>query len=475
MTTVILIGGLLMVAALAVAMIEPRWRLPALAFGLLAIPGNIDDLLPQMVLDPHAVLDATAAVITFADLLLVWAVVLTIREARPLGGTIRHLIALAIALAAIATTVSIVNMAQGVDLPSVVRGIVLFARIPALLYLAGALRSELGDGRLLAYAIVAGGIVLLGNGIYTTISADLGRFTAKTFGRNGFAIALTVVTVVGSALACDLWSKARTGRHRAAALACGIVAAACLFGMSATGTRMALIVSIAAAGAALLLYPRRLDRAAFRGILITSVIAIVIVVASIAMTAAGGRTVSFFTDPETIVGVVTNPGGVPTATEIRTRGQFWALAAQMALARPLTGVGPFQWNVVRYKLEPNGPVVVADSHQSYLQIAAEYGFVTLAAYLVTLGAAALAVVAGIWSRERRATLGWTGIGLVVGSAVIPLAALTNAHIINPRNGPLEWLLIATGLSLVVAAGERLPTRANSAMTTLAGTTPDPPG
>ena len=40
-----------------------------------------------------------------------------------------------------------------------------------------------------------------------------------------------------------------------------------------------------------------------------------------------------------------------------------------------------------------------------------------------------------------------------------------AHIVNPRDGPLEWLLIATGLSLVVTAGERLPERAISAMTT----------
>ena len=116
MTTVILIGGLLMVAALAVAMIDPKWRLPALAFGLLALPGNIDDLLPQMVLDPHPVIDATAAIITFADLLLAWAVILTeTRERRPIGTTIRQLIALAIALATIAAIVSIVNLAQGVD------------------------------------------------------------------------------------------------------------------------------------------------------------------------------------------------------------------------------------------------------------------------------------------------------------------------------------------------------------------------
>ena len=87
-----------------------------------------------------------------------------------------------------------------------------------------------------------------------------------------------------------------------------------------------------------------------------------------------GATVSVITEPDTTVDVVTDPGGEPTETEIRSRGEFWNLAIQMARADPLTGVGPFQWNVVRYDWTRTGPVVVADSHETYLQIAAEYGF-----------------------------------------------------------------------------------------------------
>ncbi len=474
MTTAILVAGLLMVAALAVACVRSSWRLPALAFGALAIPGNVDDLLPQMTLDPHDIRDTLAPVVTSLDVLIAWAVVLTLLERRSLGSTATRLVLLAIGFATVASVTVFVHLAEGLDPAAGIRGLVLVWRIPALLYLALALRTELGSGRLLGLAIVAGGVILLGNGIYTTLSGELERFTAKTFGRNGFAIALSVVSVVGAGMAFELWSKARTNIERLGAIGCGAVASACLYGMSATGTRMAFLVILFAAAAALVLYPGRIGRRQLRGIAITGAIAVAVLAASVLFTTAGGRTVSVITDPETTVDVVTDPGDTPTETEIRSRGEFWDLAIEMAQSAPFVGVGPFQWNVLRYQLDPTGPVVVADAHESYLHIAAEYGFIVLGLYLALLAACGLRTLWSIISRSNRMSIGWAGMGIVIGAAVIPLAATTNAHVINPRNGPLEWLLIGAATAIAVSLAERSGSFAEQPVAVPSGATTAPP-
>ena len=45
-------------------------------------------------------------------------------------------------------------------------------------------------------------------------------------------------------------------------------------------------------------------------------------------------------------------------------------------------------------------------------------------------------------------------GIVIASGIIPIAAMTNAHLISPRNGPLEWLLLAAATGLCLAVRER---------------------
>ena len=82
MTTAILIGGLIVTLLVAIAMRRPEWRLPAVIFAILAIPGNVDNLMPQMRLDPNALANNTAPVVSFVDVLIVWALVLAFREGR---------------------------------------------------------------------------------------------------------------------------------------------------------------------------------------------------------------------------------------------------------------------------------------------------------------------------------------------------------------------------------------------------------
>jgi O-antigen ligase len=127
----------------------------------------------------------------------------------------------------------------------------------------------------------------------------------------------------------------------------------------------------------------------------------------------------------------------------------------MARAEPLTGVGPFQWNVHRYVLDPKGPVIVVDAHNSYLQIAAEYGLVTLAVYGALLAHAMLIIGLSVLRRERRARIGWAGIGICVAAFTYPFAELTNSHFFNVRLGAVGWLLIATAVTLVAGRASAL--------------------
>ncbi len=457
MTTAILVAGLAMVVGLAAAATRPEWRIPALAFGLLAIPGNVDDLLPQMTLDPHPLAGAMAPALTFNDLLLVWALALTIRERHALTAWLRRFVILGTVLAVVASVSAAVAAVNGVELGAVIRGGILFARIPVYLYLAGALREELGDGSRLGFAIAAGAVFLLGNGVYTTFSDGDDRFTARTFGRNGLAVALTVAAVVASGVAFRHVEAMRGhGLRRVVTPICGVIAVACIFAMMQTGTRMALLLLLGAGVLALIAFPARLDRSRLRPIAVTGLILTATLAAS-SLTDAGTRTMSVM-NPGSTVDAVGNLEDSAAAAEIRSRSAFWNAALTMARSNPVFGVGPFQMNIQRYVLDPSGPVVVADTHLAYLQIGAEFGLPTLLLYLSLLFSCLLTVAANLRTTAARAALGWAGLGIAIASVLFPMAALTNSHLFNPRNGPLEWLLLGSATALAIAVGERLGAR-----------------
>ena len=141
---------------------------------------------------------------------------------------------------------------------------------------------------------------------------------------------------------------------------------------------------------------------------------------------------------------------VAEGSEVRSRNQFWSLAIQMAEAHPITGVGPFQWNIQRYILDPKGPKVVADSHNAYLQIAAEYGIPALLLYGLILAAALFVIVRGAWRGRLTRREGWAAAAIATAALVYPLGELTNSHLFNVRNGAFGWLLIA--VALVMSSG-----------------------
>lgn len=436
--------GLLLVCGLL--LVRPAWRVPVIAFLLLAMPGNVDDLMPQMTLDVHPIPFNTGPAISFIDVLIVVAVILTAVE-RPAGRSGRGLWLLLGGLVLTSTVVAVVAALRGVESAAAVRGIIVFARLPALLFIcwgtAPLIRPALVGG-----AVALGTIVLLGNGLFTTITRDLDRFTAATFGRNGLAVALVLGAVVVAGATFQTWPQ--SGRAKVLPILGAAVAGGALMGAMATGTRMMLVLLGAASLLGLLAYPGGLRRGAVRPVALVATVTLVVMLSSVLLTAAGGRVLTLLTEPGAAGELLTEPDEIPGGTEIQSRGDFWRLALTMAAGQPLTGVGPYQWNVERYVLDPSSPVVVADAHNSYLQIAAEFGLVVLGLYLVALVVAVMTVAAGLWRAwrlRRTGRLGWATIGLAVAGVAYPIADLTNSHIFSVRTGAFGWLLLLTAIVL----------------------------
>ena len=62
---------------------------------------------------------------------------------------------------------------------------------------------------------------------------------------------------------------------------------------------------------------------------------------------------------------------------LRTRLDLFDTSIQMVSANPFSGVGPGLWNVQKNEYKPKGefPNVLLDSHNDYLALVAQYGFI----------------------------------------------------------------------------------------------------
>lgn len=445
MTTAILVSGICLAFALAIVMIRREWRLPALAFGLLAIPGNVDDLLPQMHLDPHQIVGSTAAAVSVVALLLAWSVILTAREGRS-QRIPPWIFALAGTLATLATLSAAVATVRGVEPLAAVRGAVVFVQVAAVLFLAGNLIASRQDAYRLALAFAGGGVILIGNGLYTSTTQNLARFTATTFGRNTFAVALIVCTVVAGGLVFSLWDRLRaSGRYALLIVGATVVAGAALFGAVASGSRISMVALVGAAGLVLALNAGWRSAAGLRRVTVVAVVMIAIIGSAGVLTSGGGRTISVVTSVGDAAQGVSDPGSLPVYSEIRSRVDFWHMALQMIARNPVFGVGPFQWNFERYKLAKYEPLV-ADPHNSYLQVAAEYGIPTAALYLLLLAACFAVVVSASRRPMAIARSDWTVASLAGGAFAFALADATNSNLFNERMGLVGWLLVAAAVS-----------------------------
>jgi hypothetical protein len=501
MSSLILVAGILLVAGLAVAELRPAWRLPALAIALLAVPGNVDNLMPAMQLDPHAIANNTAPAISVIDLLLAWAVALTLRERR---GDVTHrfrpFLIGAGTLAGIGVVISVVAVTRGVEPAAALRGVLLLMRLGALLFLASRLVVEIGDGSLLAVGICIGAVALLGNGIYWTVTQHLDRFTATTFGSNGLANGLVAVSIVATGLALRTWNAAHRSRAASAeAIAFALIAVATLFAATTTGTRMAL-VALAAAGIAAGMVSAfwKSRQETLRAAAIAGAAIVVIVAAAVTFSSAA-RAVSI-TSPEGDVSIITKlqtaathtPSVKPTPTssvkptptssvkptptssvkptptptkptptptkptqpgtsELRSRLAFWSAALRMVSEQPLTGVGPYQWNIHRYAYADK-PILVADPHNAYVQLGAEFGIPALLAFAALLGLALFRLILAPFAlavRHRSLPIPGPAVGFAAAAAALAVADLTNSNLFNVRIGAFDWLLIAAGLAITL--------------------------
>ena len=441
--------------ALGAVMLVPHLRLPALMVGILSIPGNVDNLAPQMQMDLHAVANNSGPAVSVIDLLIGLAVALTLREgasAWPKERLSRMMVLVALVVFGVGLAASVGALVTlHVEPLAVLRGVLVFARIPALVFLAMALLRYDPTGFRLSVAAALGGIVLLGNGIYTSAVEEQARFTATTFGRNGLGMALALVALLAAGAAIE---GARQAKRRqsapwpvalAAPVAIGILGASALFGSIATGTRMSLFAAIIGAAGAIAVNRLWHSRRGVAQLGLGLSLGFAVVIASAIFSSAGGRAV----DLGSTIDAVVDYEDLPSYSEVRTRGQFWGQALDMTLAHPLTGVGPFQWNIERYKVDANAPKLVANPHNAYLQIAAEFGLPTLLVYLTLLGLLAVVSAASQVRHHSTAARSWST-ALLVGSALAyPVTELTNSHLFNVRLGAFGWLVLASALAIAL--------------------------
>ncbi len=449
MTTAIQVGGLVLLAAAAIIMTRPGWRIPVLAFVVLSLPGNVDNLLPQMQLDPHPIEHSLAPIVSFVDVLLVWAVALGLREGRweRIPPPARWALATGLAIAAMAGVSALVAVSAGVDSGSALRGFIVFLRIPALIFVVAGLRDNLRADRV-ALAIGLAIVTLLANGLYTTITTEADRFTAATFGRNGYSSVLVVTAVIAAALGLDLTEDKEGGRwSHVLGIGFLVLAGAAWFGAVATGSRIGLIVFVVCVGIGLFVDTTWRSRDGLKRVGILGASVVLIAVASGLTTPGGGRLLA-------AVGI--DAGGDPSTdgeASVDVRADFWNLAITMTIEEPLHGFGPYEWNFERYRRDPEAEVVVVDPHNAYLQIGAEYGVPLLVGYAAFL---AVVIVAGLRASARARPDGpgfWAVTGLIAAACALPVADLTNSNLFNVRTGLLLWLVVVVALTSVAWAAE----------------------
>jgi hypothetical protein len=451
-TTGILVAGVALVLIVAYVMRRPEWRLPALLFATLAVPGNVDNLMPQMLLDPHDIANATAPAISFVDLLVVWGLALTIGERRLAGWPrqARWFVGATVGLSVLAIVTIGVNVAEGVEPAAALRGSLAMLRIPAALTLAIALRDQVLDGRYLAIGIVAGTVALIGNGLYTSTNLEATRFTAATFGRNGFGLALVIGALVATGLAVHVRrGDGHDTRRRVASTLSFVVAASALFGAIATGTRMSLLVAVPTVAVALVVNRSWWHWRGVAGVGALAVGVVLISLAATLWTTEGARALSGILNPGGTVDIITDPESEPDYSPVRTRTRWWNQALEMAAEDPWTGVGPYQWNIRRYEVEPDAVPVVADPHNTYIQLATEYGYPVAIVYSGTLLLLAGSVLVTVWRRSSPARTSPTAVALAGVALMAPVTEFTNSHLFNVRLGVVSWLLLGVAASLTV--------------------------
>ena len=123
----------------------------------------------------------------------------------------------------------------------------------------------------------------------------------------------------------------------------------------------------------------------------------------------------------------------------------------MELARtdPITGIGPYQWNIRRYELEPDAQPIVADPHNTYIQMSAEFGIPVLGAYLAFL-LILLTLIAMSSLKERSPVRrSAAAAALVAAALMIPVTEATNSYLFNVRIGAIEWLLLGCAAVLTI--------------------------
>ena len=435
MSMVIVAAGLALGLMLVWLARKPQWRLAAIVMAALALPGNIDNLWPQAVLDVHDLPDRESPVVVVGDVVLLVALWATAREGRfrtlRATETLWPWLLAAWSVFGGGFLIAVGHGLFGDSEASSVKGSLLWVRLAIVVTVAVAHPLPWNPRQTRAFATACGVslISLLANGIYTTARLDDARFTAATFGRNSFGSVLALLALLFAGIALSHHSQWRR------ALLPGMASLAAVAAVGATGTRIALAVLLVGAGVLVVLTLTTWRVAVRAGAVIAGLLTLTYGIRSLLPGRSG----------ELLYGIDLRTGAI--GGPIRTRLDFWESAISMANQFPLAGVGPYQWNIQRYS---HGVTiqVVADTHNAYLQMAAEYGWVLGLAYSALIIAVVTATLVGAW-RTVRAGQGhdvWVLRALLSAAVCYPITDLTNSGLFNQRVGVFGWLLLGVALA-----------------------------
>jgi hypothetical protein len=270
-----------------------------------------------------------------------------------------------------------------------------------------------------------------------SISAALvtgGRFGFPGWGVNVYANALCVVAALCAWHALD--------RRR---ISFALFAGACLFGIVASGTRVALVVLLCALAAIVLTraLPRRV-RVLGSATLLVLAASVLLVFPGPVLTLAGDlnprvRTVGGV-EMHRDIGLTGVVRAVSRESSVRTRVELLSASATMVERSPLLGVGWGQWNWQKAEHGVSFDVLL-DPHNGYAWVLAESGLV--------VGGLLLLAVLVVLVRMRASPF-------AAAFVLILLLELTNANVQKSLYGVLTAVVVAVAWTATRGARRRPP-------------------
>jgi O-antigen ligase len=433
-----IIFWLLPLPFLLLAIVKPEWTLACLIALIFWLPGPIDHFWDVSV----SIYESADKVryLSLLDFIYLGALLFLPRLHRPSYRWIELSIGILLILLIFYSTLNIgwqLGVLESIRMPALSTGTMFFRLFLVYLVIMKFINTR-SDYFRLYLGIIVGSVGLIVNSAYKFFTGEMMnlRLVAGTFGNNIFGGLLAVVVVlifIFIDFTPKIWMK----------ITLIGVQLICFIFILLSGVRIALVIMAFGLLCAFLMKQKNILKTLSRLLFITIILFIFLFsfvrYASSYGPLGSGRAI-------TLMKVVTRQATKEeTAYALRTlepRLVFWNFAFQNLAASPWFGIGPGQWNFERmrgnniYLVMPNGLVdSISDPHNGYISIAVEYGWPSLALYLIivilclaqgwnTIRIAKRKSQQYPWLKQMYFLVG----GLLIAALMIQIGEITNSYI-----------------------------------------------